>query len=97
VTGRTALIEAPRRRSVFLKWRDRGLTLVLWSFWSRPVDAITRLAAGPVGPDGAPAWDSFLRDLTDASSAAGVLIVLLYAWGGYDRLRPRGTSRILRD
>jgi hypothetical protein len=91
MTGRDVIIEAPERRSALLRWRDRGLTVLLWSLWSRPVDAVVRLTSGPVGLDGGSQWDSFLRDVGDASSAAGVLIVLLYAWGGYDRCRPRST------
>lgn len=87
MTGRDCIIDAPEQRSRFLRWRDRGLTLLLWSAWSRPVDALARLAVGPTGADGGVVWDSFLRDLGDASTTAGVLIVVLYAWGGYERVR----------
>ncbi len=55
--------------------------VLLWSAWSRPVDALARLAVGPPGPDGALQWGRFLRDLVDASGTVGVLIVLLYARG----------------
>jgi hypothetical protein len=91
VTGRDLIIDAPARRSRFLRWRDRCFTLLLWSAWSRPVEAIARLTTG-APPDGGLVWDAFLRDLGDASSAAGVLIVLLYAWGGYGRVRVHRTS-----
>jgi hypothetical protein len=92
VRGRDLVIDAPARRSRFLRWRDRCLTLLLWSAWSRPVDAIARLATG-APPDGGLVWDAFLRDVGDASSAASVLIVLLYAWGGYGRrVRAHRTS-----
>lgn len=83
MTGRDLVICESSRRSALLRWRDRGLTFLLWSAWSRPVDALARLAAGPSGSAGGPSWDTFLRDLTDASSAAGILIALLYAWGSY--------------
>jgi hypothetical protein len=85
VTGRDLIIEAPGQRSSFLRWRDRGLTLLLSSAWSRPVDALVQLTAGAPETDGGFLWDAFLRDLGDASSVASVLIVLLYAWGGYGR------------
>ena len=87
MTGRDLIIEAPGRRSRLLRWRDRGLTLLLLGAWSRPVDAIARFAVGPTTPDGAQLWDAFLRDLGDASATAGVLIAALYVWGGYDRVR----------
>jgi hypothetical protein len=87
VTGRDLIIEAPGQRSWLLRWRDRGLTILLWSAWSRPVDALARLAVGPATPDGVQLWDAFLRDLGEASTAAGVLIAMLYAWGGYERVR----------
>ena len=87
MTGRDLIIEAPGQRSWLLRWRDRGLTVVLLGAWSRPVDAIARLAVGPTTPDGAQLWDAFLRDLGDASGTAGVLIAALYVWGGYDRVR----------
>lgn len=87
MTGRDCIIDAPEQRSRFLRWRDRGLTLLLWSAWSRPVDALARLASGPTGADGGVVWDSFLRDLGDASTMAGLLIAVLYAWGGYERVR----------
>ena len=98
------IIDAPRRRSGLVRWRDRGLTLLLWAAWSRPVDALTRLAAGSAGPDGGPLWDAFVRDLVGASGTAGVLIALLYARGGYERLRcgsgapagPRAVERLRR-
>ena len=86
MTGRDLIIDAPARRSRFLRWRDRCLTFLLWSAWSRPVDAIARLTTG-APPDGGIVWDAFLRDLGDASSTAGVLIVVLDAWGGYGRFR----------
>jgi hypothetical protein len=91
VTGCDVIIEAPSRRSSLLRWRDRCLTFLLWSLWSRPVDALAWLAVGAPGPDGGVLWDAFLRDLGDASSAASVLIVLLYARGGYGRYRTRQT------
>jgi len=87
VTGRDLIIEAPGRRSRLLRWRDRGLTVLLLGAWSRPVDAIARLAVGPTTPDGAQLWDAFLRDLGDASATAGILIAALYVWGGYTRVR----------
>src|SRR5262245_36644948 len=87
MTARDLIIEAPGRRSWFLRWRDRCLTVLLWSAWSRPVDAIARLTAGPAAQDNGPLWDAFLRDLGSASSSAGILIVLLYTWGGYERYR----------
>lgn len=93
MTGRDLIIEAPARRSRFVRWRDRCLTLLLWGAWSRPVDAFARLALGPGGPEGAPLWDAFLRDLGEASGAAITLIVLLYAWGGYDRYRAAASPR----
>lgn len=85
MTGRDLIIEVPGRRSWLLRCRDRCLTLLLWGAWSRPVDALARLTVGPVGSDNGPLWDTFLRDLTQASSAMCLLIVLLYAWGGYER------------
>jgi hypothetical protein len=91
MTRRDLIIDAPGRRSWLVRWRDRCLTLLLWSLWSRPVDALARFAVGPMDPDSAHLWHGFLRDLTDASSAAGVLIVLLYARGGYERVRGRRT------
>lgn len=93
MTGRDLIIDAPARRSRLVRWRDRGLTLLLWGAWSRPVDAFARLALGPGGPEGAPLWDAFLRDLGEASGAAIALIVLLYAWGGYDRYRAAASPR----
>jgi hypothetical protein len=87
VRGRDLIIEAPGRRSRLLRWRDRGLTFLLWTVWSRPVDAVARLAVGPIGPDASPLREAFVRDLTDASIAAGLLIAALYAWGGYERRR----------
>jgi hypothetical protein len=93
VTGRDLIIDAPGRRSRLVRWRDRGLTVLLCGAWSRPVDALARLAVGPPGSDGALHWESFLRDLGDASGTAGILIVLLYAWGGYDRWRLREAPR----
>jgi hypothetical protein len=89
MTVHNLIIEAPGRRSRLLRWRDRCLTFLLWSAWSSPVDALARLAVGPVGPDGGLLWDAFLHDLGYASSGTGFLIVLLYAWGGYDRYRVR--------
>jgi hypothetical protein len=91
VTGRGLIIEAPGRRSSFLRWRDRGLTLLLSSAWSRPVDALAWLTVGPPGPDGGFLWDAFLCDLGDALCTASLLIVLLYAWGGYGRYRTHRT------
>ena len=55
-----------RRRSSFLRWRDRCLTFLLSSAWSRPVDALAWLVVSPAGSDGAPLWDVFLRDLGNA-------------------------------
>jgi hypothetical protein len=87
MTGRDVIIDAPGERSRFLRWRDRALTVLLWSAWSRPVDALARLAAGPTGAEDGQLWSIFLRDLGDASSTAGILIAALYAWGGYERVR----------
>ncbi len=87
MTGRDLIIDAPGRRSRLLRWRDRGLTLLLGSAWSRPVDALARLAVGPAAADGGQIWDTFLRDLCDASGTAVILIAVLYAWGGYERVR----------
>jgi hypothetical protein len=87
MTGRDLIIDAPGQRSRLLRWRDRGLTLLLWSLWSRPVDALARLAVGPAALDGGQIWDAFLRDLSDASGVAGILIAVLYTWGGYERVR----------
>jgi hypothetical protein len=87
MTGRDLIIDVPSQRSWLLRWRDRGLTLLLWIAWSRPVDALARLAVGPSGSDGEHLWDTFLRDLADASGTASILIAVLYTWGGYDRVR----------
>jgi hypothetical protein len=89
VTGRDLVIDVPARRSWLLRWRDRCLTLLLWGAWGRPVDALARLAIGPVGSDSGPVWDTFLRDLAGATSATSILVVLLYAWGGYQRLHQK--------
>jgi hypothetical protein len=86
VTRRDLIIEAPGQRSRALRWRDRGLTLLLWGAWSRPVDAVARLTAGPASEHGL-LWGAFLRDLADASCMAGALIAALYVWGGYHRVR----------
>jgi hypothetical protein len=91
--GRDLIIEAPGRRSRLLRWRDRCLTFLLWSAWSSPVDALARLTVSPAGSDGAPLWDAFLRDLGNASSGTGILIAVLYAWGGYERVRRTFTGR----
>ena len=87
MTGRDLIIDAPGQRSWFVRWRDRALTVLLWSAWSRPVDALARLAVGPAGIEGGQTWSIFLRDLGDASSTAGVLLAVLYVWGGYERVR----------
>ena len=42
MTRRDLIIEAPGQRSRALRWRDRGLTLLLWGAWGRPVDAVAR-------------------------------------------------------
>ena len=92
MTGRDVIIDAPARRSWLLRWRDRCLTFLLWHAWARPVDALARLTTGAPGADSALLWDTFLRDLWTASSAATILIALLYAWGGYGRYRAHRTS-----
>ena len=91
MTGRDLIIDVPGRRSRWLCWRDRCLTCVLWGAWGRPVDALARFAIGPISPDGGPPWDTFLRDLVDASSTMSILIVLLYVCGGYQRYQRRPT------
>ena len=67
--------------------RDRCLTVALWAAWSRPVEALARLAAGDPGSGAGPDWAGFVSDVAAAGRVAGVLMALLVGWGAYGRWR----------
>ena len=81
------IIDAPVQRTRWLRCRDRCLMAALWAAWSRPVEALARLAAGDPGSGAGPDWAGFVSDVAAAGRVAGVLMALLVGWGAYGRWR----------
>ena len=93
MNGQVPSIEAPQRRSLFLRWRDRCLTALFWGFWWRPLQAFKRLLENR---DGA-MRNRFFTDLIQVSEVSVVGVILLVTWGTYRRIQSlRATRRETR-